>query len=102
MVAFLQISPNCRFQVSNWPGFAGSGMKVSLNLRGGISKHGPKIFIFSVSCGTFLFESFGPGVNIRLNLRGGLNPKCALTSRRCLYVFSWKAKVTTRAIKSKF
>ncbi len=56
-------------------GFAGSWVKISLYLRCGISWQGPKIFIFSGSCSTFLFDSFGPGMNVRMNPGDGGFPK---------------------------
>ncbi len=44
------------------------------NLRGGISKQGSKPIIFSASCSTFLFDSFGTGLNYRLNPHDGNFP----------------------------
>ncbi len=48
-------------------GYSRSKMKISLNLRGGISTQRPKIVILSNSYGSFLFDSCGPGVIIRTN-----------------------------------
>ncbi len=56
-------------------GFSGFGVKISFNLREGISIQGPEIVIFRDSCSTFLFGSFKPGVKIRMNLRDGIFPK---------------------------
>ncbi len=56
-------------------GFAGSGEEITFNIRGRISSQGPKIFIFTASCDTFLFGSFGPEVNIRLNPCDAIFPK---------------------------
>ncbi len=50
-------------------------MKLSFCLRGGILTQGLKIDVFSGSCNTFLFDSFGPGVKIRINRRDGGFPK---------------------------
>ncbi len=46
--------------------FAGFGVKISFNLRSGISTQGPKIVISSGRCSTLLFDSFGPEVKIRM------------------------------------
>ncbi len=45
---------------------AGSGVKISYNLRGGILTQGPKIVIFSGSWSTFLSNPFRPGDKIRM------------------------------------
>ncbi len=66
-------------------GFAGSGVKIRFNLPGGISTQRPNIVIFSSSCSTFLFYSFGPGMKIRMNPRDGSFPK-----RLKLYILSLK------------
>ncbi len=65
--------------------FTGSGMKISLNLRGCISTQGPKIAIFSGTCVTFSFDSTESGVKVRKNPRNGIIPK-----RPTLYMTSLK------------
>ncbi|KAL9969568.1 hypothetical protein ACROYT_G021797 [Oculina patagonica] len=52
-------------------GFAGSEVKISFNLHGGISTQRPKIVIFNASCSPFQFDSFGPGMKIKMNPRDG-------------------------------
>ncbi len=73
-------------------GFAGSGVKMSFNLRGGTSAQGPIIIIFSGSCSTLLFDSFGPGVKIRINTRDDIFPKKTHTvhfkSQTCRFCWS--------------
>ncbi len=53
----------------------GSVVKISFNLHGGILTQGPEIVIFSGSCSTFLFDSFGPGLKIIMNQRDSIFPK---------------------------
>ncbi|KAL9969571.1 hypothetical protein ACROYT_G021800 [Oculina patagonica] len=66
-------------------GFAGSGVKISFNLHGGISTQRPKSVIFNGSCSTFKFDSFGPGVKIKINQRDG-----GFSKRPKLYISSLK------------
>ncbi len=73
-------------------------MTIKFNLRGGISTQGPKIVIYSRTCSTFLFYSFGPGVRIRMNPRGGGFPE-----RLKRYISSLKlANFTVSAVKIGF
>ncbi len=65
--------------------FVGIGVQIRLNLRIEISSSGPKIFIFSSSFSTFLFDFFEHGVNISLNPRDGIFPKGTK-----LYILSFK------------
>ncbi|KAL9969572.1 hypothetical protein ACROYT_G021801 [Oculina patagonica] len=66
-------------------GFAGSGVKISFNLHGGISTQRPKIVIFNASCSPFQFDSFGPGMKIKMNPRDG-----GFSKSPKLYVSSFK------------
>ncbi len=53
-----------------------------------------QLFIFSVSCDNFLFDSFGLGVSIRQNPRDGIFRK-----RPKLYVSSFKLVGVSRSTK---
>ncbi len=66
-----QKDSNCTFQVSNWPVLLILKCKYALNQRGGISTQVPKIFSFSGSYTTFVFDSFGAGKKISMNPRDG-------------------------------
>ncbi len=87
MLVFSQKGLNCTCKVSAKV-FPGSELQINLNLRGDISSQGPKNVIFSCSCSTLLFDTFGPGVKISLNPRVGVFPK-----RPQLYILSFKRKV---------
>ncbi len=50
-------------------------MKIRFNLRGGILTLGPRIIIFSGSCRSFLFDSFGHDMEIKKNPCDGGFPK---------------------------
>ncbi len=63
--------PNLYISSLKHAGFAGSGVTLSLNLLGCILRQGHKTIIFSGSCNTLLFDSFGTGVKIRINPRDG-------------------------------
>ncbi len=56
-------------------GFARSGVKIGSNLRSFIPAQGPKIVVFSGSCSTFLFYSFGTVVIIKIYPRNCRFPK---------------------------
>ncbi len=65
--------------------FAASGVKISVNLPGGILAQGPKIVISRGSFVTLLFDSFGIEVNSRMNPRDG-----SFASTPKLYISSLK------------
>ncbi len=68
----------------NLGGLKGSGVKTSINLRGGISTQRPKIVIFSGSYSIFFIRFFWTWNEIRMSPRDGIFPKRAKLYISCL------------------
>ncbi len=76
-------------------GFARSGVKITFNLRVGITTKRSKIAIFSGSCSTFLLDSLGTEMKISMNPRHGSFPQ-----RPTLYISSLKLIGFARSSRS--